>query len=329
MEFEVLRAIPEPIRKAARRILPASAVDGAKSGIMKVLYERGRVQQEPSAVIYVKRHVLHTLPRLYHLEVKITDHCNLRCHGCTNFSNITQPGFLSLESFDADFKRLSELMVISNIFLLGGEPLLHPRLADFTRVARKHFPKSRIYVFTNCLILPKMDESIWEAFAKERIIVKLDDYPVKIDKERIESLSRKHGVKISWTTPRIRFFRVPIDLEGAQDKVQAFNECTNVDNCPNIKDGRLYPCGRVANMGEFQQHYGVTGLDAGPDDSMSIYDEHVDPWQIIDFLTKPIPWCSHCDYDSMYWYDWRPGKDTLEDWTTGDPNREVSSKEPK
>jgi hypothetical protein len=42
--------------------------------------------------------------------------------------------------------------------LLGGEPTLHPRLADFVPLVRKHWPEARIMLITNGFFLDRRPE---------------------------------------------------------------------------------------------------------------------------------------------------------------------------
>ena len=61
-----------------------------------------------------------------YLEHHITDHCNLKCRGCSHFSPLAQEWFESVEDFKKDFSQLASLMPVNIIRLMGGEPLLHP-----------------------------------------------------------------------------------------------------------------------------------------------------------------------------------------------------------
>ena len=167
--------------------------------------------------------------------------------------------------------------------------------------------------------MPRLDEDVWRAFAKAKAILLCDDYPVNIDRDAIDALASEHGVEVKWTEPRADFFRVPIDLKGEQDGAATFAACRNIDNCPHLRDGRIYPCGRIACINAFREHYGVKELEQVEGDSISIYDVR-DPWEIMDFLLNPVPWCRHCDYKRMYRYPWQRGVDSLEQWTESGPD---------
>jgi hypothetical protein len=60
------------------------------------------------------------------------DHCNLNCKGCTAFSPVAEEKFMDVNMFERDCERLAELTggKIELIDLLGGEPLLHPKINE-------------------------------------------------------------------------------------------------------------------------------------------------------------------------------------------------------
>ena len=276
---------------------------------------------------FARREILHSRPVLYHLDVHVTDHCNMRCRGCSHFSNISAPAFADVDEFAKDLHRMAELFSeVKEIFLLGGEPLLHPRVDEFVRITYECFPRAATYLFTNSLLVTRMDERVWSALADTGCVLFCDDYPVDLPKAEIDAMAAARGVKVKWTEPRDQFFTIPIDLEGKQDAAESFAACEGVDNCVNLRHGRLYPCARIAYIDIFREHYGVDSLQATPADSISIYGE-AKPWEIMDFLLAPVPWCSHCDQENLNWYPWSRGDQSMEQWT-GLPD-DVESREPQ
>ena len=85
------------------------------------------------------------------------DHCNLNCKCCNHFSPIATPFFLKLEDFEKDMARIAVLTEgnIGRIWLIGGEPLLHPDIVAFLYSARKFFPDTHITLDTNGTLLLK------------------------------------------------------------------------------------------------------------------------------------------------------------------------------
>lgn len=317
MEFDVFKLTPAWSRKAVRALLPARFVDAARRTIIHVLYERnaGTVLRELKAITFLRRRVLHSRPVLYHLDIHVADHCNMRCRGCSHFSNIAEPALADPEEFSRDLHRLAEVFAgVREIYLLGGEPLLHPDVARFVRIAYECFPHAKTYLFTNSLLVTRMPEEVWTALAETGVVLYCDRYPVEVDNDKIAEMATERGVRLKWTQDRDRFFTIPIDLEGTRDAAESFAACSGVDNCVNLRHGRLYPCARIAYIDIFRERYGIEGLQATDADSISIYGSET-PWEIMDFLLSPVPWCRHCDQGSLHWYEWSKGEQSIGQWT--------------
>lgn len=267
----------------------------------------------PSASAFVRKHVMRRKPSFYHLEAHITDHCNLKCKGCGHFSCISEPRFVDVDEFRKDFERLGQLFSnFERIHLLGGEPLLHPQVADFIEIAREQFPNTRLVLWTNGILLPKMDEHFWKTLATTHCVLLVDNYPIKIRVDEIDRLAAEHGVNLEWEQ-RQDFYKLPISIEGGHDATESFKACHEVYNCPILKDGRIYPCAYTAYADIFQGKFDLKGLDATEKDSISIYDEE-DPYKIIEFLMRPVPWCSRCDSEAREFYGWEPTRGDINEW---------------
>jgi len=312
--MSVFDRIPAPLRRSARKVLGDERVDAMRDGIIRRYYAPGMVSRSGPVAYRFRRYVLRRPPRLHRVVVHITDHCNLNCRGCTHFSNIAKPAFADLDEFTRDFTRLARLFPdITEIYLLGGEPLLHPQLESFVRVTRRLFPDSRINLMSNAVLVPKMDEAFWQMLIDTDAWLVCDLYPAKIDVERVERLAAEHGVKFEWVEPRGEFFKLPIDPTGSQDAADSFARCRTVSNCPILRHGRLYPCAYIAYIDLFEERFETSGLEAGCEDSVSIYDTD-DAYKVMDFLLSPVPWCSHCDFDRMEQFDWARTERTPEEW---------------
>lgn len=310
--MSIFTAIPTPVRKAARALLPASWVDGAKDAIMRRYYVKGYVSRTGPVAFWFRRFVLRRPPVLHRLLFHVTDHCNLNCKGCTHFSNISPQRFIDPEDYRRQMSRLTHVFSdITEIFLLGGEPLLHPQLESFIETTRAAYPHSRINVMTNGVLVPRMRDSFWEAMRAADAWLLCDDYPAGPSKEEIDALALQHHANIEWTDPREEFYKLPIDLTGSQDAAASFRQCRGVMNCPVLRDGRLYPCAYTAFIDIFQERFDVAGIEAGSADSISIEEK---PYDIMRFLTEPVPWCRHCDFEHREFYEWARSERTIDEW---------------
>jgi sulfatase maturation enzyme AslB (radical SAM superfamily) len=95
------------------------------------------------------------------LEAHIVDHCNLRCAACCSLSphlprwNV-DPGDLVGEL------ALAKRAVAPTWFkLVGGEPLLHPRLLECIEAGRASGIAQIVSVTTNGFLLPRQPVDFW------------------------------------------------------------------------------------------------------------------------------------------------------------------------
>jgi MoaA/NifB/PqqE/SkfB family radical SAM enzyme len=307
--------VPGSARQFARRVLPAPVVDGTRDAIMRRFYLKSMVSREPRAVTWSRRVLRREKPVLYHFEVHITDHCNLNCRGCAHFSNLCKPTFADLGEFESDMSAMAHhFSAVRQIYLLGGEPLLHPKVAEFVRVARRHFPKTRIYLMTNGTLVTKMGPEFWTALHDTSVVLLCDSYPIGLPVDEIDALGKQHGVTVEWTEAREEFFKIPIDPEGGHDAAASFRACQGYNNCPIIKDGRIYPCAYIAFADVFSDRFDLSDLDISDRDSCAI-DESADGDEIMEFLSNPVPWCAHCDMKSREFYTWDRSKRDISEWT--------------
>jgi len=314
--MSILNKIPDWIPRAARKVLPAQLVDDVRDVILRRFYRSiSMVEREPRPLVWFRR-VMHRKPVLHHFEIHITDHCNLNCKGCAHFSNLCPPTFADIDEFTADMNSMASLFsAVRQIYLLGGEPLLHPRLPEFIYAARAAFPRTHISLMTNGLLVTRMGSEFWESLAKTRTILLCDSYPINLPVEKIDRLGREHGVEVEWTIPREDFFKIPIDPRGGHDVQSSFNRCQGFNNCPIIRHGRIYPCAYTAFADVFRERFDVEGLRVSDADSISIRGD-VDGESVIDFLRKPVPWCGNCDMDGREFYTWGRSSRCIEEWTS-------------
>ena len=200
--MSILEKTPADASRRLRAILPDGLVKRARNAIRRRLDARSMVTREPEFVIWFRRVVLKRKPVLYHFETHLVDHCNLDCRGCAHFSNLCTPAFADLAEFESDMQLMSGLFSrVKEIHLIGGEPLLHPQVAEFCASARKAFPRTRIYLRTNGTMLVGMDETFWKSLAQSKITILCDTYPINLPIIEIKILGIHNHVKIEWTSP--------------------------------------------------------------------------------------------------------------------------------
>lgn len=252
-------------------------------------------------------------------EVSIVDHCNLNCQCCNHFSPIAQENYLDVNLFEKDICRMEELTKgdVGRLWLIGGEPLLHPSLIEILFIARKYFPQTHITLNTNGILLLKQSEEFWKALRETETELTITKYPVSVDYDIINKKIEHEQVKYAYTLSSQVLkttYHLPLDLEGRQDMIESYMKCWHANECIVLREGRIYTCPIAAHAHHFNQYFGKH-LNVGDDNSISIY-EVKSVSEIIDFLKKPIPFCRHCDI-SGYTYDlpWKISRKEIVEWT--------------
>lgn len=270
-------------------------------------------------------------PRMPYLEIRIVEHCNLKCKGCSVLANISEPGFVDMEKLESDFKKLKEIFWgIKFLKLFGGEPLLHPDLKKIIGLSRFYFPDSVLVVHSNGLLIPEMDGSLFQVMKKECVKFEFTQYPpTGVKKRFIQRILDKNGVEYQFREPLYEF-RKMINLDGNYDKNEIYKNCCK---CINLINGTL-SCGMGWGIKGLEEKYNVEICEDKFLHCVDIYNTDLNGWQINELLDSPYNLCSYCsfmdymdipDEQIMKWECGKPYK--LSDWTYSSKENRVESAE--
>jgi len=92
------------------------------------------------------------------LEIHIAHSCNLACESCSHYSNQGHKGLLGLDEARSWMAPWSGRLAPATFSLLGGEPAIHPRFADFVPLARNLWPSAKLRLVTNGFLLARHPE---------------------------------------------------------------------------------------------------------------------------------------------------------------------------
>ncbi|MEN6349073.1 MAG: radical SAM protein [Syntrophomonas sp.] len=252
--------------------------------------------------------------------VHIVEHCNLNCQFCDHFAPLAAKEFADIKVFENDFARLSELLdvKVNQIALMGGEPLLHPKLNDFLYVARRHFPKTRLSLVTNGILLLKKTEDFWKSCRNNNIIITNTKYPIKLDFNKIKKVAKQYGVRCEYyggTGFGLKTsVHLPLDLEGKQNVYRNFTKCSQANDCCFLAKGRLFTCTVAPNIRHFNNFFNKN-LPLTSADYIDIY-EAQNKDEIMHFLSKPIPFCKFCYIEKRtFGHKWQKSSKRIKEWT--------------
>lgn len=233
------------------------------------------------------------LPELHQLEVSLADHCNLNCKGCSHFSNLVpQATFLDKRQFGRDVRRLSELFSqIRTFFLLGGEPLLNPDIADIILMVRETFPYTQITIVTNGLLLPSMKQELIDVIRDNQVKISISDYSC-LDREKIVSFVKDHGLEGELRLEKDTFSKY-LNVKGNSDKDAMFDQCCR-RGCTFLSPGKISACCQPMVIHYFNEHFGEH-IPEG--EGISLYEEEMNGWKIQEYLATPMESCRFCTTD--------------------------------
>ena len=275
----------------------------------------------------------------FYLEVNLADHCNLNCQCCDHFSPIASKTFLDYEQYVKDIQRLSQLSdgKIGLFKLQGGEPLLNDRLIDYIKITRYYFPESAICIFTDGLLLPKWgdypdDRNIWSAIKKYEIEIRMTQYPIPIQIDKIVQKAQEYEIPVTFTPPiggkgaRLWIFseigalnyrgvkhsvKHPFDLQGKQEKFR-FISCYQFNESIVLRDGKIYTCPMIPYAHYFNEKFGEN-LQVTEDCFVDIYAVQSFA-EISEFCTHRTSFCDYCAVHQRFSMPWRQSDHDKNEW---------------
>lgn len=271
--------------------------------------------EEVSEILTVFREMPHQKIKF---AVDLAEHCNLNCWGCNHFAPLAKENTTQPDDFERDMRRVSELFGenVSQIKLEGGEPLLNPHIVEFIQLTYKYFPHSVISIYTNGILLMKMDDLFWDTCSKYKVLIEVTKYPIAFDYELVYKKAQEKNVNMHYyaggeMVKSMQHF--PLDIEGNQDADRNFHSCFLANNCIMLKAGKLYTCTIIPNIEHFSRYFGKE-LMVTDKDGIDIYSD-VTYQEIMEFLCKPVPACRYCKVaDRTDGHVWKVSKKDISEW---------------
>jgi len=204
--------------------------------------------------------------RVSAMEYNLTEHCNLSCYQCDHASPLMAKKFASLADFERDIRAFSEAAHVEEFRLVGGEPLLHPELLEFMKVARDAGVGDSIKVYTNGVLLHTMPDEFWALTD----ILWISTYPGvrrRMSDEDIAEKCNAHGVLLDLRPVITGFNRSCINnpIEDKDLVRRIFSQCkmANEYSCFSIYEGMFFRCSVAPFM---QARLRMAGIDfPGPE----------------------------------------------------------------
>jgi hypothetical protein len=198
-------------------------------------------------------------------ELHVVEHCNLRCAHCCNMSPYLDQRFLSVDDVAQQCTMMAQHLAVDVFKIMGGEPLLHPQITDVLHAIRKSGISDVIRLFTNGLLLARMDDAFWQAL-DQLTISSYASAPVKpqlLDEYRDKA--RRFDVVLN-VKPVDQFSQVMAGArrDDAAAVQRTYDACWLRDRCLIVRNGRFFKCTRAAYFAEYQARIAVAGPHPDP-----------------------------------------------------------------
>jgi organic radical activating enzyme len=178
-------------------------------------------------------------------EINIVEHCNLRCRACSHVSPVLPRHLAAADEVERDLSSLAEHYHVEIVWLLGGEPLLHPDLLGMIGAVRRSRVGERVGLVTNGVLLPQMPSEYWESLDEVRVSL----YPGKelaADKEQL-CAERAANAGVTLNVDRRGEFRESYSELGTGDDLlvqRIYDSCEIAHSwrCHAVMGGMFYKC---------------------------------------------------------------------------------------
>lgn len=237
---------------------------------------------------------VHVAPYLYQVSISAVEHCNLNCKGCSTFSPLAKEELIDVAQLEKDLQELSKKLQIAGLYIIGGEPLLHPAIAEIIAMGRRVYPREKITLTTNGILLPKMSDHFWDTMRSNRARILLSLYPPY--KDRLSDfcrLIRQQGVALEniydrnlkkrWEAMRYSFRATHADIH------RIYRAC-KYKNCIQLYRSKLYIC-NAFHLKKYNEYFHES------QETIRGYDIYqYSGRELQAFMNQPDPCCRYCGW---------------------------------
>lgn len=249
-------------------------------------------------------------PVIGYIEMHLVNHCNLNCRGCSHMSNLSPVDFIEEDYFEKEIEILNGKFNVQTIRLMGGEPLLHPRISQLIALTRDILSHSRIELVTNGLLLVKMTDEFWKIIRDKDIVVSVSSYkPTMHISDGIIELFERHNIKyifdISSKQKDDKNYVFEFHKGLGNKKTHDGNKSSKVcfgKNCYFYKDFKISKCAYPALIHLLNDKFS-TSYVVEQDDFIDVRDIN-DGWDALKKLTEPMDFCSYCIEERPHKFEW-------------------------
>ena len=179
------------------------------------------------------------------LDIVLTEKCSLKCKDCSNLMQ-----YYKAPKNSDHTSLLEEIQIIldtvdyiSEIRLIGGEPLVYKKLDEVLIFLRSFNNFGEIVIFTNGTIIPKV--SLLNASSDSRVRYQISDYGIDLSNNTLKLIKTLHERKIRYIHDRVLTWQdcATLDKKNRSSKETEFvysNCCVN--DAFTLLYGKVFGC---------------------------------------------------------------------------------------
>ena len=193
---------------------------------------------------------------------------------------------------------------------------MHPNLNDFIFKTREILPNSKIFLYTNGILLLSKDESFWNTLKETNTEIRITLYDTK-NESKIAKLCKEKKITITTerekTKEKIPFKKLKFDLKGKQMPFVSHFLCTHANRFISLEKGKLYKCTVICGARHFNEYFN-TKMEVNETDYIDLY-KTPNKVEIYNFLKKEVPFCKYCNILGRKNLLWEHSKKDIKEWT--------------
>jgi organic radical activating enzyme len=179
------------------------------------------------------------------LELIVCDHCNLTCRQCNHASPIQPKWNVDPEDAFRELSTLARFYRPRRVKLLGGEPLLNPKLPEIIFATKRSNITPHVLLITNGVLLQRLPLESWHDLDE----VEITRYPHSgLTDEVVDwAIARAKETRTKLTLTSLTDFRHTLSRVPNEDtelvaKIFAACKLVSIWGCHALYRGRLYRC---------------------------------------------------------------------------------------
>jgi hypothetical protein len=234
--------------------------------------------------------------RVEAFELHPAEHCNLRCAHCCNLSPYLQPALQPVATIARVCREIARFLRVDVFKLSGGEPLLHPDIAEILAEVRSSGISDVVRLFTNGLLLPRMPDAFWKAL--DQLTVSCYASAPLSPAMLAEIRGKAEAFDVVLNLKPIDDFYEMLATEATVDPArlrQTYHDCWLRHRCLMVRRDVFYMCTRGAYADEF---HGIILKDAAaghPQDGIPLGGQDFAE-RLLAYLNRrePLAVCAYC-----------------------------------